>query len=74
MDLSRRFYACRIGWRFWIIWINILLSGDNAVVIAMACRDLPANAQWGIALGAGVAVVLRIIFTGLVATVLTCRG
>src|SRR5215210_2788690 len=47
-----------------IIWINIILSGDNAVVIALACRGLPANRQrMGMVLGAGVAVVLRIIFT-----------
>ncbi len=58
---------------FWIavlkiIWINILLSGDNAVVIAMACRGLPARQRlWGMVLGAGVAVVLRIAFTGIVA-------
>jgi YjbE family integral membrane protein len=55
-----------------IIWINILLSGDNAVVIAMACRNLPDRVRnWGIALGAGVAVLLRIIFTGVVATILS---
>jgi len=55
-----------------IIWINILLSGDNAVVIAMACRNLPGRVRnWGIALGAGVAVLLRIIFTGIVATILS---
>lgn len=54
-----------------IIWINVLLSGDNAVVIALACRQLPDRTRkWGIALGAGVAVVLRIIFTGIVATIL----
>jgi YjbE family integral membrane protein len=47
-----------------IIWINILLSGDNAVVIALACRGLPRRQRiWGIILGAGAAVVLRIIFT-----------
>lgn len=47
-----------------IIGINILLSGDNAVVIALACRGLPpAQRNIGIALGAGVAVLLRIIFT-----------
>jgi YjbE family integral membrane protein len=47
-----------------IIWINILLSGDNAVVIALACRALPRRQRiWGIILGAGAAVVLRIIFT-----------
>jgi len=51
-----------------IIWINVLLSGDNAVVIALACRMLPPRQRfWGMILGAGVAVVLRIIFTGVVA-------
>lgn len=55
-----------------IMWINILLSGDNAVVIAMACRGLPARQRmWGMILGAGVAVVLRIIFTGVVASLMT---
>jgi YjbE family integral membrane protein len=48
-----------------IALVNILLSGDNAVIIAMACRDLPRSQRtWGIALGAGVGVVLRLIFTG----------
>src|SRR6202158_458881 len=51
-----------------IIRVNVLLSGDNAVVIAMACRGLPHRQRlWGMVLGAGVAVVLRIIFTGVVA-------
>jgi YjbE family integral membrane protein len=55
-----------------IAWINILLSGDNAVVIAMACRGLPARQRlWGMLLGAGVAIVLRILFTGIVATLMT---
>jgi YjbE family integral membrane protein len=54
-----------------IIWINILLSGDNAVVIAMACRSLSENARkWGMILGAGVAVGLRIVFTGIVTTLM----
>ncbi len=55
-----------------IIWINILLSGDNAVVIAMACRSLSDNARkWGMILGAGVAVLLRIAFTGIVTTLMS---
>jgi YjbE family integral membrane protein len=46
-----------------IIWIDILLSGDNAVVIALACRSLPPRQKRiGIALGAGAAVALRILF------------
>src|SRR5688500_13091838 len=50
-----------------IIGINIVLSGDNAVVIALACRSLPPRQQrLGIILGAGAAVVLRMIFTGFV--------
>jgi YjbE family integral membrane protein len=54
-----------------IIWINILLSGDNAVVIAMASRGLPPRQRkWGIILGAAVAVLLRIVFTGIVARLL----
>ncbi|MER2536382.1 MAG: TerC family protein [Rhizobiaceae bacterium] len=55
-----------------IIWINIILSGDNAVVIALACRGLPPDKQRpGMVLGALVAVVLRIVFTVLVATLLS---
>jgi YjbE family integral membrane protein len=55
--------------QFWvaalqIIVINILLSGDNAVVIALACRNLPpAQRRWGIIWGAVGAIVLRIILT-----------
>ncbi|EKS28504.1 YjbE family putative metal transport protein [Afipia felis] len=62
--------------QFWvaltkIIWINILLSGDNALVIALACRSLePRQRMWGMVLGAGVAVFLRIIFTFIVASLL----
>ena len=51
-----------------IIGINIILSGDNAVVIALACRMLPPKERfWGMILGAGVAVLLRILFTMVVA-------
>src|SRR5579862_8274058 len=54
-----------------IMGINILLSGDNAVVIAMACRALPPKERfWGMVLGAGVASVLLILFTGIVATLM----
>jgi len=50
-----------------IIWINILLSGDNALVIALACRGLePRHRLWGMVLGAAAAVFLRIVFTGVV--------
>src|SRR5262249_37606801 len=53
---------------FQIIFVNIILSGDNAVVIAMACLTLPPKQRlWGMVLGAGVAVLLRVIFTLLIA-------
>jgi YjbE family integral membrane protein len=61
---------------FWIavgkiIWINVLLSGDNALVIALACRGLePRHRLWGMILGAGAAVFLRIVFTGIVVTLM----
>ena len=54
-----------------IMGINILLSGDNAVVIALAVRELPPKERfWGMILGAGCAAVLLILFTGIVATLL----
>jgi YjbE family integral membrane protein len=54
-----------------IIWINVLLSGDNALVIALACRGLkPRHRVWGMIIGAGAAVLLRIIFTGIVVTLM----
>ena len=62
--------------QFWlaaleIIVINILLSGDNAVVIALACRNLPGRQRtWGIILGAVGAIVLRIILTFFAVTLL----
>ena len=47
-----------------IIGVNIVLSGDNAVVIALAARSLPPKQQkLAIIWGAGAAVVLRIILT-----------
>lgn len=61
---------------FWIglikiIWINIILSGDNAVVIAMAARSLPVEQQKkAILWGSGAAVVLRIGLTVVAAKLL----
>ncbi len=54
-----------------IIWIDLLLSGDNAVVIAMACRSLPEKQRRiGIFLGAGAAVGLRIVFAFIITQIL----
>jgi YjbE family integral membrane protein len=61
---------------FWIglvkiVWINIILSGDNAVVIAMAARTLPAHQQrLAVFWGSGAAVVLRIVLTVVAARLL----
>jgi YjbE family integral membrane protein len=47
-----------------IIMINIVLSGDNAVVIALACRDLPpAQQKKAIMFGSVGAIVLRVVLT-----------
>jgi YjbE family integral membrane protein len=54
-----------------IIFINALLSGDNAIVIAMACRGLPQpQRRWGLVIGAGLAALLRILFTVVLASLM----
>ncbi len=54
-----------------IIWINIILSGDNAVVIALAARALPpVQQQRAVMFGSGAAVVLRIVLTVVAAKLL----
>lgn len=61
---------------FWIgllkiVWINIILSGDNAVVIALAARSLPAEQQRkAVFFGSGAAVILRIALTVVAAKLL----
>ena len=58
-----------ISWDFFaafmsIVLIDLILAGDNAVVIAAAVRTLPRKQrQKGILLGAGAAVVLRVVLT-----------
>jgi len=67
MDLSATFFRGLLE----IIFINIILSGDNAVVIAMAVRSLaPKQRQWGIMLGTLGAVILRVILTFVAAKLL----
>ncbi len=54
-----------------IIWIDLLLAGDNAVVIALACRQLQGRDRTlGIILGAGAAILLRVLFTLVAATLM----
>jgi YjbE family integral membrane protein len=55
-----------------IIWINVILSGDNAVVIALAARSLPAHQQTkAVVLGSSAAVVLRVLLTIVAAQLMT---
>jgi len=47
-----------------IIWVNLLLSGDNAVVIALAARSLPAQQQkMAVFWGSAAAIIMRVILT-----------
>lgn len=55
-----------------IIWVNLLLSGDNAVVIALAARSLPARQQkLAVFWGAAAAVIMRVILTVFAVALLT---
>lgn len=57
---------------FQIILIDILLGGDNAVVIALACRNLPAKQRMqGILWGTAGAIILRVILIAFALTLLT---
>ncbi len=62
---------------FWIglgkiIWVNLLLSGDNAVVIALAARSLPPQQQkMAVFWGAGAAVLMRVVLTIFAVALLT---
>ena len=54
-----------------IIGVDIVLAGDNAVVIALACRTLPPRQRMaGIVLGTAAAVAMRIVFTLAVSSLL----
>jgi YjbE family integral membrane protein len=47
-----------------IMWVNLLLSGDNAVVIALAARSLPAKQQkMAVFWGSAAAIVMRVVLT-----------
>jgi YjbE family integral membrane protein len=54
-----------------IVFVNFLLSGDNAVIIAMACRALPRRQRiMGLLIGESVAVILLIVFAGVMVRLL----
>src|SRR3989442_7109084 len=55
-----------------IIGVNIILSGDNAVVIALAARSLPKNQQMkAVIWGSGAAIIMRVILTLFAVALLT---
>ena len=57
---------------FQIIMIDILLGGDNAVVIALACRNLPQKQRMqGILWGTAGAIILRVILIAFALTLLS---
>jgi YjbE family integral membrane protein len=61
MEVSSTIFWIALGQ---IIGINIILSGDNAVVIALAARSLPPRQQKkAIFWGSGAAVAMRIVLT-----------
>jgi YjbE family integral membrane protein len=54
-----------------VLWVNLILSGDNAVVIAMAARRLEGRQRrLAIIWGAAGAVILRLIFAALISFLL----
>jgi len=58
-----------------IVMIDLVLAGDNAIVIGLACRNLPKNLQnKAIFLGTGGAVIIRILATIAVVWLLQIKG
>ena len=58
-----------------IIAIDIILGGDNAIVIALACRNLPEKQRkLGIFYGAAGAIILRVIMVFFATTLLMISG
>src|SRR5690348_16808423 len=72
LDWSADFSSPEFWWAvFGIFVVNGLLSGDNAVLIALACRGLPPRERlWGMVIGAGVASVLLIAFTAIISSLM----
>ena len=67
LELNAQFYTGLLA----IFGVNIILSGDNAVIIALAVAKLPKRQRmFGILFGTGLAIVLRIILTFVVAKLL----
>lgn len=67
ITLNTQFFTAVLS----IILIDLVLAGDNAVIIAMAVRNLPKEQRRkGIILGAGAAVALRVILTVFISQIL----
>jgi YjbE family integral membrane protein len=70
IDFSMEFVMAFLS----IVLIDLVLAGDNAVVIAMAVKCLPKKERfWGIVAGAGAAVILRVACTFVVAQLLVMQ-
>jgi YjbE family integral membrane protein len=70
VDVTMEFFMAFLS----IVLIDLVLAGDNAVVIAMAVKNLPKKKRfWGIAIGAGGAVVLRVACTFVVSQLLVMQ-
>lgn len=58
-----------------VFWVNVLLSGDNAILIAMACRNLPAHQRrLGVLLGSVTAIAFRLLFSAIALSLLSTPG
>lgn len=69
--MDEMFWVALLG----IVWIDLLLSGDNAVVIALVSRQLPAHQQkWGIIGGTAAAIGLRVVMSFFAALLLGVPG
>lgn len=69
--MDAQFWAALFG----IVWLDLLLSGDNALVIAMVCGGLePRRRMVGLWLGTGGAIGLRIVLAFCVAWLMAWPG
>lgn len=73
MDYTTNFDA--FGATLQIVLVDLLLSGDNALLIALACRSLgEKQARRALRLGVGAAIVIRLLFTFVISAVLETPG
>lgn len=62
MVFEQAFFYLNLSFQLFVL--DLLLSVDNAMVIAIACRSLPPKQrQWALLIGVGVAIVLRVLMT-----------